>query len=427
MTKVSKTGSLVFSQKPRIFHGYWIVLVGFFCVFIFSGCGSYAFSLFIKPLQAEFGWGRGDIMVAFAILFLVMGAASPFTGRLVDRYGARNVIALGAVLVGGGFVMLSQVGTLWHYYVGYAVIGIGEAAIGPIPATAVVSNWFKKYRGTAIGIMSSGVGVGGFVVAPLVGGFIIPDFGWRAAYLAIAVLTCVILLPLALFVIKTKPADMGLYPDGAPAPEATTEAKASHLASDGLTLKITLATSAFWFISIAFLAGGFSQLGQLESQVPHLDDIGFSVVIAAGALGGVGLGSAAGKFFFGWLCDKIQAKYALSIGFGLNLVALIILMRVTPSTTLAVLWFYAIIMGLGLGSWMPTLSMIISTNFGLVAYGAILGMVFLFQNIGIATGPLLAGYLYDMTNTYQWAFVVFLILFVVAILAALAVRRPKII
>lgn len=207
------------SQKPKVFYGYWIVLGTFFCLLITSGCGFFAFSLFIRPLQADLGWGRGEIMAAFTIYFLVTGVASPFIGRVVDRYGARKVISIGALIVGLGFVSLSQASNLWHFYVSYAVVGVGMAAMGHVPASAIVSNWFKKRRGTAIGIMSSGIGAGGVVLAPLVGGYLIPNFGWRASYLVLAALTWVLVIPLALLVIKTKPADMGLYPDGGQVPE----------------------------------------------------------------------------------------------------------------------------------------------------------------------------------------------------------------
>jgi len=126
------------SKKPRIFYGYWIVAVAFFCAFINSGCGFYAFSLFVKPLQAEFGWGRGGIMVALTIFFLIGGVSAPVVGRLVDRFGARSVIATGALITGFGFILLSLTHSLWFFYTGYIVAGLGMASAGMIPATTLV-------------------------------------------------------------------------------------------------------------------------------------------------------------------------------------------------------------------------------------------------------------------------------------------------
>jgi len=409
-----------FSKKSKVFYGYWMVVATFFCVFIFAGCGFYGFSLFVKPLEADFGWGRGEIMAAFTILFLGIGMASPFIGRTVDRYGARKVISIGALIAGLGFVLLSRIHSLWHFYAGWAVVGAGIATMGPVPATTVVSNWFRKRRGTAIGIMTTGVGAGGLALAPLVGGYLIPNFGWRASYLALALLTW-IPIPLALLVIRTKPADMGLYPDGVEAPEA----EASLSASEGLTLKMALATSAFWLIAVSFLTSAFGQVGTVQSQVPHLEDIGFPVATAATALGGVGLGSAIGKFFLGWLCDWIPAKYAWCISLGFQVAGISILMNVGPVSPPAILWLYAIVIGLGAGGTMPTVSMLASTTFGLASYGAIYGMLVLFQSIGTATGPLMAGYMYDTMNTYHRAFIIFVVLVAVAIATILMVRRPK--
>jgi len=273
--------------------------------------------------------------------------------------------------------------------------------------------------------MSIGVGGGGFVMAPLIGGYLIPHFGWRSAYLALALLIWVVVIPLALFVIKTKPADMGLYPDGVEAGEAVAPTKASFSTSEGLTLKMALATSTFWLIAISFMSNAFSHVSTIQSQVPYLDDIGFPVAIAAAALGGIGLASAVSKFSFGWLCDHIPAKYAVSIGLSLQLAGILILMNLSPTSPLSLIWLYTIIMGLGSGSWLPTMSMFVSTNFGLTAYGAIFGAVSFAFYLGASTGPLMAGYMYDAMNTYHWAFVIFAALYLIAIPAALAIRRPK--
>jgi len=201
--------------------------------------------------------------------------------------------------------------------------------------------------------------------------------------------------------------------------------EASPLTTKGITLQTALVTSCFWLIAVSFLTGLFSQVGVLQHQVPYLEDIGFPVTMAAGALGVVGLMSAIGKFGFGWLCDQIPAKYAWSIGLGFQVVSIIILLSGQPTSPLAIIWLYAIMIGLGAGSWLPTMSMLVSTNFGLAAYGTIFGAVTLFENTGVATGPLMAGYMYDAMGNYYWAFIIFLALHAVAIPTALAVRRPK--
>ncbi len=413
------------SKKPKIFYGYWIVASTFFCAFIDSACGYYGFSLFVTPLEADFGWGRGTIMVAWTIRFLTVGLASPVFGKLVDRYGSRRIIPIGATIGGLGFILLTQTTNLWYFYIGWAAIGVGIAGSGLVPGTAVVSNWFKKRRGTALGIMGVGFGAGG-VLSPLIGGYLIPNFGWRAAYFALALLT-LILIPVALLVIRTKPAEMGLSPYGAEDNEAVTETKAEDSSSPagGLTLKMALATSSFWLIGISYLIASMGETGITQSQVPFLEDIGFPVAMAATTLAVVGIWSAIGKFSFGWFCDHITVKYARAIGISFVLGGAIILTNVQAGSPVALIWLYTILQGFGVGSWMSTMSMLTSTTFGLASYGVIFGVIIVFQSVGNAIGPLFAGYMYDITGGYHQAFIVFIILLAIAIPTVLAVRRPK--
>ena len=413
------------SHKPKIFYGYWILVAAFLCLFIWAGSGYFGFSLFVTSLEADFGWSRGEIMAAFTIFYLVQGMASPFIGRVVDRYGVRGVISVGAFITGLGFVLLSLMSKIWYFYLGWAVVGAGMAAMGTVPTSAAVSNWFKKRRGIAIGILTIGSGAGGFALTPLIGGYLIPHFGWRMSYLVLALITCVFTIPLALLVMRTKPADMGLYPDGIKAPETVAAAETLRLAIDGLSLKAALTTSALWLIGISFLTSALGRNAILQNQVPYLEDIGFPIATAATALGIVALGVAISRLVFGWLCDIIQEKYIWCICLGLHLVSIATLMNVGPASPVALIWLYAATMGLGGGGWLPSLLMLTSATFGLASYGTLFGMLSFLQSIGIAAGPLIAGYMYDVMNTYHWVFILSLVLCAVAIPAILAVRRPK--
>ena len=300
-------------------------------------------------------------MIAFTVSFLLSGLAAPLAGSLVDRYGVRGVISAGAFVVGLGFTSLSLLSHLWHLYVAFFFIGVGLAAIGHVPVSALVSNWFVKRRGTAIGIVSIGIGAGIFVLAPLLGSFITPTFGWRASYLTLAIFTWLI-IPLGLFVVRTKPADMGLYPDGNKEPPALVEAQVTSPTSNGLSARMALGTSTFWLIAVTFFLHSFASLGVTLNQVPYFQDIGISLATAANALAIFGLGSAIGKFFFGWLCDQIKAKYASALSFVLQAVGLLILMNVKLTSPLPILWLYAIILGLGAGGWLPTMSMLVNVK-----------------------------------------------------------------
>lgn len=409
-------------QRTGIFYGYWIVLVGFFTFFLQNGCSFYAFPLFVKSLQTDFGWGRGQIMLGITFLYMTTALVSPLIGRLIEHHHPAKIIAAGFLVISLGFSLLSQLNGLWLFYTGWTIVGAGGAAAGQIAISSVIGNWFKKRRGTAIGLMGIGVGVGGFVLAPVIGGYLIPGIGWRASLIVMGVLN-LIFIPAVLLVIKTRPADMGLFPDNEePAGNVVTGKTAP---TGGLMLQAALATAAFWLLALSFLLSQFAEAGVVQNQVPFLEDTGFPVATAATALGMVGLGSAFGKFFFGWLCDRLLPKYVYLIGISLQAGGILILMSIKAESSVTVIWAYAILMGLGIGSWLPTISMTTSSTFGAAHYGAIFGLINFFQLSGVALGPLTAGFLYDAMHTYRWAFMLFVSLYIIAIPVVLLVRRPR--
>ncbi len=412
------------AKKTGVFYGYWMIAAAFICLFIHTACGVNSFSLFVNPLQKEYGWGRGEIMASYTIYSLVLAlTASLVTGKLVDHYGAGKIVAAGAAIAGIGFVLLSRMNSIWSFYLSWTVVGIGMSATGALPASTVVSNWFHKRRGTAIGLMSTGIGAGGLVLTPIIGGYIVPGFGWRMASIALALLMWS-LIPLALLKIKTRPSDMGLYPDNEPhSNDAQTVINRGR--DSGMTLKQALLTPTFWLIAIPFMAAGFSSVGAFQNQLPHLQDIGFPQSVAVSGLVGVSLGSLFGKFVFGWLCDRIKAKYAACIGFVLEMAAVCILVSLTPTSATTTIWLYAIVMGFGMGAWLPTLSILVSSNFGLASYGVIFSMASLAQSLGSSTGPMVVGHLYDIMHSYHQAFIILIILFAVTIPGILFINSPK--
>ncbi len=409
------------ARESRFFYGNWLVLVTFVFMLLTIGCGSYAFSLFVMPLQSALGWGRGQIMAGFTIFFVTMGLVSPLVGRLVDGYGARSVIPIGAMVMGLGFLVISRMSDLHLFYLGYVLVGTGAAGMGQVPSSAVVSHWFRKRRGTAIGFMAAGTGAGG-LIAPLIGS-IIAGYGWRTAYLAMAIIIWVIVVPLGALVVRTRPSEMGMYPDGAPILPGEQSQPAVVL--QGITLSKAARTRTFWFIAFSFLTGCFATTGLMQAPVPFLQDIGFPIQTAASALGVMGIGSALGKVLFGWLCDKMQPKHVWALGQVVLASSVLILLSIRGESPTTLIWAYSLLLGLGGGAWLPTLSTLASTSFGMAFYGAVFGALNLAQSVGTATGPFFAGLMYDATDTYYWAFVTFGVLFFFGILIILLVKRPS--
>ncbi|MBW1800734.1 MAG: MFS transporter [Deltaproteobacteria bacterium] len=412
-------------MNSRINSGWWGVFAGFLTLVVFSGCGYFFFSLFVKPLEAHFGWDRSTIMAAFTFLFMAVAVASPIAGKAVDRYSPKQVMTIGALVMGSGFFLLSLMSSPLVCYVGHVIVGAGSSALGPIPLTAVVSGWFIRNRGLAIGIMATGTGAGGIIMAPLIGGFLIPRYGWSASYVIMGVLTCVVVIPMALFLIKKRPMEKN-HGSGGGLDDGDNAGSQTALDLRGLPLKRALLTPAFWLIAMAFVASQIGLTGAIQSQVPHLQDIGFPVGTAAAALGGIALVSGLAKIMFGWLCDFIKPKYVFNLAVLFMAGGTFILMNVKPDSGNSILWLYALIMGIGAGSWLPTMSMLVSENFGLAAYGSIFGALSLVFNMGVSVGPLLAGFIFDVTNGYHWAFVTFMISYAVAIPVMFAAVKPKV-
>jgi MFS family permease len=410
--------------RGRIFYGYWLVAFAFLCMLIHAGCGPFVFAMFVKPLGSSFGWGRGQVMAGFTIFYLMMGVASPFVGRAVDRYGVRPVIPVGALVMGVGFVIASRMSDLYVFYVACAFSGTGAAIMGHVPASAMISNWFARRRGTAVGVMAAGLGAGGVVMAPITA-YIIENYGWRDAYFAMAVIIWVTIIPLALLLVRTRPSEMGLYPDGDSAPAIVVPEETSRVAASGLSLRQSMVMAAFWLMGISYGFSAFSAVGTLQTVVPFLGDKGYPLAIAAAAIGVIGVGSGVGKVFFGWLSDRVQPRFVFVIGLCLQLGGVLMLLNVHAGSPLPVIWTAALVLGLGNGSWLPTMSLLVSTRFGLASYGAVFGAITLLQSTGLAIGPLFAGMMYDATGTYYVALVVFAGLYAISIPSILFVRRPK--
>jgi len=413
-------------RKGRPFYGYYLLAATFLFLLLFNGSGVWVFSLFVKPLEASLGWGRGQVMAGFTIYYMMVGLASPVVGRLVDRYSARPVIPCGAAIMSLGFLVVSQMSNLVLFYLGFVIVGAGAAAIGPVPCSAIISNWFRRRRGLALGLMSAGIGAGGVVMAPFIG-YMLTHYDWRAAYMSLAVLLTGVTVPLALALVRTRPSEMGLYPDGDDAP-AGDSSKAAQIVTErpSFTLRQALRTRTFWLIAVSFACYGFGSGGAQQASVPFLGDVGFPVATAAAALGMIGIGSTIGKVLFGRLCDKIRANYAFAIGVGLRLAGVLVLLAVRADSPLTIIWVYAVLLGLGAGAWLPTLSMLTSNNFGLLHYGAVLGALNICLSLGLSTGPLFSGFMYDATGSYASAFVIFAGLLFLAIPVILFVRRPQV-
>ena len=394
-------------MRLPIYYGWVIVAV----VFVSMGVGvnaRTAFSLLFPPILAEFGWERGVTAGAFSFGFLVSAALSPSLGRLMDRRGPRVVIELGVLLIGAGLLLATVVTRPWHLYATLGVmVGGGSVCLGYTGQSLFLPDWFVRRRGLAMSLAFSGVGVGSMILLPWLQ-ILIGRSGWRAACWAMGLLVLLLLVPLNLL-LRRRPQDMGLEPDGDRAPAAGAVARPSNVvdaawAAVDWTLARAARTARFWWIAVGYFCGLFAWYAVQVHQTKYLTEIGFNPTDAAWALGFVSLAGIPGQIALGWLSDRIGREWvwsAGSVGFTICYAALLLLAATPTMTLLYVMVVAQGMLGYGLTS---VVGAIPAEIFQGRHYGSIFGTLMLTSIAGGAVGPWLTGVLYDRTGSYTLAF-----------------------
>jgi MFS family permease len=418
-------------RRPTVFYGWYIVaasvLVMTMCI---SGAG-YLFGVFFPVLIARFGWTRAALSGANSAGLVVIAALGPFVGRLTDRYGPRAVMAVGGVLCGIGFTGLGLVGRqvavlslpppLVQFYLCYLIFSLGVAAAAFVPINTVVANWFVRQRGLAMGITATGMSLGGLILVPLTGA-LIDQLGWRAAFGIVGGLMFTWVVPIAVFVMRRRPADCGLEPDGdaAGASTAGSVTLAPDLEPAGTDLSQALRSFSFWALGLAYAAYGLAQSSILVHAISLLIERGRSVQSARLVLSGVALSSTVAKIVIGYLADRVSVKLLVASCFALLALgsALLTVSRAD------VAWPFAVCSGVAMGGTASMAGPLIASRFGVAHFGAIFGGVHVFLLGASAASPVVSGYLYDVTGSYGLAFKIYAIAQVAGAILVLTVRRP---
>jgi len=390
-------------------YGWWIVFVA--AVGLSMGYGpivTFTFGVFFKLLNQEFGWSRGDISQAFSISLFVMSLVFPFVGRLVDRFGARRVIIPSILLFGLGLMSLSLLSAnIWQLYAVYILLGLVGGGTAPVPYSNVLSHWFDKRRGLALGIAMVGLGLGAFVM-PSLAQMLIVSQGWRQAYIVFGLMVMVITIPIVGLFFKETPEMVGLRPDGDvinPNHPNTSEQKI------GLSAQEARQTHTFWILVGAFFLMSASVHGCLIHLVPLLTDRGISPQLAAGATSLFGAALLFGRVGAGYLLDHFFASsIALCFFCGTALGLLLLWSGVTGTAA----FIAAFLVGLGMGAEGDIIAYLIGRYFGLRAFGEIYGYAFGAFTLGGVSGPLLMGRGFDATGSYSLGLGVFVVVTLIA-------------
>jgi MFS family permease len=367
-----------------------------------------AFSLLFPPILDEFGWERGVTAGAFSFGFLISAVLSPLLGRLMDRFGPRVQMELGVACVAAGLFLAPYVHQPWHLYLTLGVlVGGGSVCLAYTGQSFYLPNWFVRRRGLALSLAFAGVGLGSIVVLPWMQAMIARD-GWRTACRTLGVVVLVVLVPLNLL-LKRRPQDMGLEPDGdRVAPGGAAAARPSNVVDAAWvavewTLARALRTSRFWWIMAGYGTGLYSWYAVQVHQTKYLVEIGFSPGLAAWALGLVSLAGIPGQVVLGHVSDRIGREWVWtvgSIGFVTCYVALLLLRGSPTPALLYVMVLAQGMLGYGLTS---VVGAIPAEVFQGKHYGTIYGTLMLAAIGGGAAGPWLTGVLHDALGTYTAA------------------------
>jgi MFS family permease len=412
------------SNSARI-HPAWIVLVAVtVCMMASSGLRS-VFGVYIKPMEAEFGWTRGALSGVAAISLLLLGAAGPFAGRLADRWGPRRVILLSLFMLGVGSIGAAAVSSLWQLYLTTGVLlGIGAGGLGLATGSVIATRWFEARRGLAIGIAAGGMSAGQLVIIPLAAALMLA-FGWRVSLFWLGLGVLAIVLPLAMWLIRNEPADRGVRAYGATGASLTAAQTLDARRAGRVGIVEAAQYPQFWLLMATFFVCGYTTNGMVLTHfMPHALEHSFTEFQASTALGIMGAMNVLGTIASGFICDRFGRRGPLATYYLLRGISLIFLVYVWDVQSLH-LW--AAIYGLNYISTVPPTTTLTASIFGRYSVGELSGWIFFAHQVGAALGAAIAGWVFELYGSYSPAFISAGLLGLVAAALTMLIREESVI
>ena len=399
-------------KRAPFFYGYTIIVAGFFIQTVVWGISN-SFGIFFDPLIKEFGWSRATISGAASLGFLVHGASSILLGNFNDRFGPRLIMSACGLFLGLGFLLMGTLNSVWQLYLFYGLIAsIGLGGIDVIPLSTV-SRWFQKKRGMMSGIIKVGTGVGMFIM-PFFINWLLNNYGWRNSFAVLAFIIIFFVLFLAQFLVRDPIQKAQLIDNGIS--HTSEEANGSE---EGLTFRQAIRTRQLWTVCAVYFIILFCVYTILMHIVLHAIDLGIQSSVAAGILSTIGGVSITGRFLMGGASDKIGEKSALLICLLCLLLALFWLQAVQ---TLWMFYLFALVYGFAHGGFFSLVSPLIAKFFGTKSHGLLFGIVIFSSTIGGAIGPFMAGYIFDVTTSYEIVFLILSVLCFIALALAASLK-----
>jgi len=398
-------------------HYAWVIALSCAGILFAFSLAIYTFGVFLRPLSLEFGWGRGALSLAPAIAAVVGGTLSVVTGKLSDRYGPRILITLGGIMLGTGFLLMAQVRSLSHVYLLWGIcIGLSFGCL-VIPIMSTIPGWFARRKGLAVGIATVGFGTGALVM-PLLAQTLISAYGWRTSFLILGIIAWAIIIPLSQLV-RHAPAQMERSSEGQCENVVDRTVKYSD---KGLSLGQAMRTFPFWVYGMSHLLWAVCSQAIVVHIVPLAIDSGISDISAAGILSFMVGISLFGRVSVGLVSDKLGSRRALSLCL---LAVMLALWWLLFAHEIWAFFLWAILFGLADGGKVTSETLVPLDLFGTKSLGVILGVLMFCGTIGGAIGPPLAGYIFDITGSYDLALLTLAAVGTIAAILGLVLLRYK--
>lgn len=429
MKHSNANGTLVtLRREPAFFYGWMIVGASFLLAFLNMGFQG-TFGNFIKPMSAEFGWDRATATLPVAVATLMSGIFQPIVGRLVDRHGPRKLIIFGVAMLAACVISVAWTQNIWYFTGVYGVLfALALTCAGGIPNSTLNSRWFVRLRGLALGISSAGGSVGQMLLIPGTM-MIMMQTNWRITYLIMGGLVLVVGLPVAAFILRNDPQEMGLAPDGdTPLPVSEEAAQSTAPSAPERALLEpekwygVFASSQFWLLVGSFFVCGCSVVMLQTHFVPYVTDKGISAEVATSSLGLLHGVNTLGLLLGGMISDRIGRKIPLGTIYFVRALAIAFLL---VADTPWMLYLFAVIAGLSWFSSVPLTIALTGEMYGLRHMGTLVGFVFLSHQIGGAVSTYSAGWFFDVTGSYDRVFLAVIALLLGAAIVSWSVQERR--
>ncbi len=383
----------------------------------------YGYGVFFKPLIADFGWSRAATAGVYSTLMIAQGISSVATGWLADRFGPARVMASCSFATGLGLALSSQITALWHIYVTYGLItGIGLGAAFPV-ATATTAHWFTKHRGLALGIVSSGLGLGAFVVLPIAER-LIAAYGWSASYLIFGAAAWTIMVPSSLL-LRRPPRPETRCPHerrtvtlpGSISADEIAEQKTAHSA---IRLNSAARRKPLLMLVLIYFLLNICLSMVMVHLVNYTTDLGIAPLVAAAFVSIIGIASVLGRLTMGVLSDRIGSSNALAICCTIVMAAFVLLVF---GNELWLFYVFSVTFGFAYGGEIPQMPALVGRFFGLKAVASLVGVIAFGATLGSALGSWAAGQIFYATESYRIAFALGAMASLFAVIATIFLKK----